>query len=176
VVGLDVLESCVNEAKKLNHEIDFILGDASCFKLPEKFGTISLNNVLEHVESPLRVLVNARHHLLSDGRIIIHVPNRETIARKLGVLMGIIPSVYDISEKEREFFGHKRTYDIESLISECEKASLNVEKIGGLLYKPLPNTDLWELYKNKGEVFLDALMKFGEDRPEESSTLYAVCK
>lgn len=180
VWGLDPDERCLKEAKKNDLRTTYVLGYGETFKIAEKFDTISMNNILEHVDDPVKLLMNCKQHLKHGGRIIVQVPNSESITRRLGVLMGLIPSTTHISEKEANFWGHKRTYNLDSLESDCMDAGLDAISCGGLLYKPLPNEVLWDIYNdfddNLKKDFIDSLVEFGKDRPDECACLYAVCE
>ena len=176
VVGLDPDHNCLEEAINTTEGVKYIQGFGETFKLKEKFDTISLNNILEHVDDPIKLLQNCKKHLKHGGKIIVQVPNAGSPARKLGVKMGIIPSLNHISPKERDFYGHQRVYYLSSLIGDCQEAGLSVVQTGGILYKPLPNGDLWNLYQEKGMEFVNALLDFGESRPQDCACIFAVCQ
>lgn len=175
VVGIDPMDECLVEARKVKNKVEYIKGFGETFETNEKFDVICMNALLEHVDDPVELLRHCRKFLNKRGRIIIHVPNSGSIARRLGVLMGVIPSLNDINEKEAMYYGHQRVYTQDTLKYDCEGAGLIVLKLAGLMYKPLPNMDLLNLYKEKGEMFLKALVEFGKDRPDECACLYAVC-
>lgn len=179
VVGLDPSEEYLKIASK-NKKITWVLGYGETFKLSEKFDTINMTMLLEHVDKPEEVLRNCKRHLKPGGKIIAHVPNSLSITRRLGVLMGVLNSSDDISEKERKLYGHKRTYTTKTLYDECVRAGLEVIEIGGVLYKPLPNEMLLYLCEKYGkewkEKFLYALTVFGTGRSDECANLYVVCQ
>jgi 2-polyprenyl-3-methyl-5-hydroxy-6-metoxy-1,4-benzoquinol methylase len=180
VVGLDPSKDYLKEARSVGWRIEYIEGWGETFKLDEEFDTISMNNLLEHVDDPVALLINCKKHLAPKGRIIAQVPNSRSIARQLGVLMGIIDTTDNISEKERDFWGHQRVYTLDSLVADAKKAGLRIIDKGGMLYKPLSNELLWKLYLSEGkrwrEKFLKALLEFGNDRPEECAQLFIVCE
>ena len=173
VVGLDPNPEYLNEARG---DVEYVIGYGETFNFEEKFDTISMNNLLEHVDDPVVLLQNCKKHLNKDGIIIVQVPNSNSIARRLGVLMGIIPSIDHISDKERSVYGHKRTYTLESLEKDVKSAGLNVQKKGGLLWKPLPNEMLLKLCEHNTsewrDNFINTLIRFGEDRPDECAQIY----
>lgn len=181
VVGLDPDLMCLQTARTagLKNKVEYIEGWGETFDLNERFDTITMNNLLEHVESPVKVLQNCKRHLSTDGVIIVQVPNRESVARQLGVLMGVIPSLDDNSKREQELYGHRRTYSLETILGEVTQAGLKSIKWGGILYKPLPNEMLYELSQKYGEYwtnrFIKALVKYGEDKPGDCAQLYVVC-
>ena len=118
--------------------------------------------------------------MVKDGVIIAQVPNANSIARRLGVLMGIIENIENISDKERNFYGHKRVYTKDTLIQEALDVDLRVIQFGGLLYKPLPNKILLDICKKQGQEwtnkFLKALVGFGENRAEDCAQIFIVCQ
>lgn len=176
VVGLDPNEKYIKVAIKNNPKIIFIQGYGETFETEMKFDTINMTNLLEHVDDPVKLLKNCKNHLRQGGRIIAQVPNANSIARRLGVLMGIISNIEHISKKEREFYGHQRTYTVETLMQDVLSAKLKVLDIGGILYKPLPNEMLEKICQEKGKKwrnrFIDALIEFGEDWKEDCAELY----
>lgn len=184
VVGLDPSEEYLKvarkKAKKADYNIEYLVGFGETFKLNEKFDTITMNMLLEHVDNPIALLKNCKKHLAKRGRILVQVPNASSVTRRLGILMGIIDNTNHISNKERDYYGHKRVYTLDTLEKDCKKAGLKAVKKGGILFKPLPNEMLLKICREQGkewtEKFMNALIKFGEDRPEDCANLYIVCE
>ena len=185
IVGLDPSEEFIKEAERLSWrrsdaDIEWIIGWGETFKIDEKFDTITMMNLLEHVENPVALLKNCKKHLNNNGVIIVQVPNAKSITRRLGVIMGIIDSIGHISDRERDFFGHKRAYTPRTLKKDCIRAGLKILDWGGVLYKPLPNEMLEIICQEQGrewtEKFMDALYKFGRDRADECAYLYVLCQ
>jgi 2-polyprenyl-3-methyl-5-hydroxy-6-metoxy-1,4-benzoquinol methylase len=79
-----------------------------------KFDTILATHIFEHVENPVLVLKQIKKWLNPDGRIIITVPNAESIHRQIAVKTMYQKSIYDLSERDKEV-GHFRVYDINLL-------------------------------------------------------------
>ena len=179
VTGLDSSVDCLTVAKKNNDIVNYTLGDAETFSLENLYDTINLNMILEHVNDPVQVLINCKKHLSEKGVIICQVPNSNSVTRRLGVIMGVIDSIKHMSEKEISFFGHQRTYTLSTLSHDCEKAGLSVIQKGGLVYKPLPNDELLKISSDKSkewiDKFLNALLDFGRDKPEDCAVSYTVC-
>jgi 2-polyprenyl-3-methyl-5-hydroxy-6-metoxy-1,4-benzoquinol methylase len=180
VVGVDPDANFLKEARIAEPRIEFVEGWGETFKLNRKVETITMNDVLEHVDDPIAVLVNCRKNLFKGGRIITQVPNNESIARQLGVIMGVIPQLDHSSEKEINWFGHKRTYNLDTLTADHEKAGLKVIERGGLFWKPLPNEDLERVVNSKPrelqDAFMRAMVEFGRDRPRECAIIYTICE
>lgn len=104
-----------------------------------KFDTILALHILEHLENPINFLKIMKSLLTNDGKIIIVVPNSESLHRCLGVKMGIIKTIYDLGEEDLRV-GHKRIYNIYSLNMVRIKSGLKIHDIGGILLKPFNNT------------------------------------
>lgn len=176
VVGLDPDERCLKVARLGNQKPTYVQGYGETFKFTQKFDTINMTNLLEHVDNPVKLLKNCKKHLNKGGRIIAQVPNANSITRRLGVIMGVIDSIKNISDREINVYGHQRVYTIKSLVKDFEKAGLKPVVTGGLLYKPLPNEILGEICKKRGDKwrrsFMDTLVKFGEDKTEDCAQIY----
>ncbi|PLX21805.1 hypothetical protein C0584_01735 [Candidatus Parcubacteria bacterium] len=73
VVAIDISERNIEEAEKINSRdnITYIKGDATSFDFKDKFDSIVLSNVLEHIEDRIEFL--KKLHQLSDI-ILIRVP------------------------------------------------------------------------------------------------------
>ena len=180
VVGLDPAEKYLKVARKANNKVEYVVGLGETFKLNEKFDTITMNMLLEHVDNPVALLKNCKKNLAKGGVILAQVPNANSVTRRLGVLMGVIDNIANITDRERNFFGHKRIYTMDSLKADAFKAGLKIIKSGGILYKPLPNEILGKICKQNSkrwtEKFVKALVEFGNDRPEDCANLYIVCE
>src|SRR3990167_6041733 len=180
VSGLDPDKKLLDVARKRVDGVHYIEGWGETFSLDEKFNTITMTNLLEHVDDPVVLLKNCKKHLKKDGVIIAQVPNAKSITRRLGVLMGIIDNLGNISEKERDFLGHKRAYTPRTLKKDCIRAGLKILDWGGVMYKPLPNEILEMICQKQGKEwtgkFMDALNKFGEDRADECGYIYIVAE
>lgn len=82
VVGVDISEDAIlfansiknQEHKDVRKNIKFLVGDYSFLKLEEKFDTIILGEVLEHLYYPEKILKKIKSNLKDGGRIIITVP------------------------------------------------------------------------------------------------------
>ena len=92
--------------------------------------------ILEHLQDPVAVLRKLRPLLAAGGELIITVPNATSIHRAVAVRMGLIGSVYDLSENDRSL-GHRRVYSMRRLGALVSKAGYRVleKKCVGL--KPL---------------------------------------
>lgn len=176
VIGLDPSKEYLDIARQSINRVTYVKGWGETFKFNRKFDTINMTNLLEHVDDPIKLLKNCKRHLNKGGRIIAQVPNSDSITRRIGVLMDIIDSLDNISEKERDYYGHQRTYNLDSLSKDFTDAGLKIVDIGGFLYKPLSNEMLYEICDTRTDEwrhrFIQALIEFGKNRPDECAQLY----
>jgi len=133
------------------------------------FNTIIATHVLEHVDDPVAVLKRAREWLSPRGQVLIIVPNATSLHRQLAVMMGIQPTVYSFSPRDRQV-GHVRVYDLGSLRRDIEAAGYSVVAQRGLFLKILPKY----MMAGFSEVLLRALVDISDDLPAELMANLAV--
>lgn len=142
------------------------------FSPSEKFNTILMSHVLEHVENPEELLQKAKSWLVPQGQIIVGVPNSESIHRKLAVEMGILSKTTDLGDTDIKV-GHRRVFSIESLTTLCHSVGLEVIETSGFWLKPLTNAQI-EMLDNP--TLEDALMKLGSEYPELAAEIVLVLR
>lgn len=126
-----------------------------------KFNTILATHVFEHFEDTVLFLKKARNWLAPGGRIIIQVPNAESIHRKLGVIMGLHKSIYDLSARDIEV-GHVRVYDLDMLRDHVHKAGgYKIVLESGMNLKTAPLS----LMKAYPDALLKALVDISDEIP-----------
>jgi 2-polyprenyl-3-methyl-5-hydroxy-6-metoxy-1,4-benzoquinol methylase len=140
------------------------------FDTEERFDTIVIGNVLEHVERPRELLAAARGWLAAGGHLLASVPNARSIHRQAAVLLGMLDHEHAFSEADAHH-GHRRVYDPESLRADVLAAGLSIEVFGGYWLKPLSNAQIEEDWSRD---LLDAFMALGERYPDIAAQLYVV--
>ena len=124
---------------KFGHEILVINELVENFTPSDKFGTIFLVHTLEHLDEPINSLKRIANWLKPEGRLVVAVPNGEALSRQIAVRMGLIESNESVTEGEY-LQGHRKTYTMASLLAEVRWAGLNVLDFGGVIVKPLSNS------------------------------------
>jgi len=143
------------------------------FDTTERFDIVVMGFVLEHVDSPGRILAQYRRFLIPGGRLFVAVPNMASMNRRLGQLAGLLPDLAKLSDNDR-LLGHKRYYNIELLTVELRDAGYEVERIEGIYLKPLSTAQMVSLHL-PAEV-IDALCRLGVDYPELCCGILAEAK
>lgn len=193
VVGADANGKILAEARKRLPGVEFHESLVEDLNLNEKFDTVTMLDLLEHVVDPIALLKKAASFLNDDGVLVIHVPNAQAINRRLAVLMGTLESCEELSPFDINVAGHRRSYSLATLTKDIEAAGLKCEKTGGIFYKILstPQMDwflkngLWEEGRfGWGRVgaegtqdwksaFCRASYELGKQHPEDCNIIYA---
>lgn len=122
----------------------------------EKYDTIIMGHVLEHIADPNMVLERIYSLLNSSGTFLVSVPNAKSLHRMVAVEMGMISSVYDM--------------DI--FKSHITRAGFKIVHSGGYFLKPLSNE---QIEQNWNEEMIDGFYKIGDKFQEYCAEIYAVC-
>lgn len=191
VVGVDASSIQIESARARCPEADFFVCLIEDFATEERFDTVVILCLLEHVADPVQVLRCAANHLKPDGRVIAQVPNALAINRRIGRLMGAIDDEYELSRWDIDVAGHRRYYDMQTLVTDFAKAGLTVISTSGVFYKMLSTPQMDWLLKNGpwdsnefgwGGVdrsrdwrseFCEACYQVGKERPEDCNIICA---
>lgn len=134
------------------------------------YDVILLGHVLEHVDNPSQILSRAKRWLTSEGKIVCSVPNCRSLHRQAAVIMGLMDTEQDMSEKDIHH-GHRRVYSPETLRADFAKAGMNVDYFGGYWMKPISDVQIEEHWTPE---MLEAFMKLGERYPDIAAELIIV--
>ncbi len=137
-----------------------------------KFDIILANHVLEHVNDPIVVIKMVNQWLLPNGYVIFTTPNAQSLHRRIGVEMGIINDLYDFSENDK-IVGHQRVYDLNSLISDCQKSGMKIIESGGFNLKIVSQKQMIDWSDKIFNALFEVSLKCP---PEICSNIYVVCK
>lgn len=192
VVGVDASSKHLELARTTLPSAEFHEGLIEEFETDERFGTVSMINILEHVVDPIAVLKKAASFMRDDGVLLVHVPNARAINRRLAVLMGTLTECEELSPFDIHVVGHRRSYTLDTLCADVERAGLRVSATGGVFYKMLstPQVDwflkngLWEdggfgwgrvggPQKDWKAEFCRASYELGKAHPEDCNIIYA---
>jgi 2-polyprenyl-3-methyl-5-hydroxy-6-metoxy-1,4-benzoquinol methylase len=137
-----------------------------------QFNTIIMEHILEHVESPVELLQRSKQWLASDGRILLGVPNGNSIHRLAAVKMGLLHHNCELNQRDLAQ-GHRRVYTHETLRTDIETAGLRIVEIGGVFFKPLSNQQIQDHWT---EEMIQGFYELGKDFPYNAADIYAVCE
>ncbi len=142
------------------------------FVTDQRFDTVVLAHILEHVDDPQGTLAVAKRLVADGGVIIIDVPNAYSVHRQMGVEMGMLAQVTDLNEADLSI-GHRRVYTPDTLREEMASAGLRVATFGGIFLKPLSNAQCEETFSQQQ---LEALLTIGERYPDIAADIFVVAE
>jgi 2-polyprenyl-3-methyl-5-hydroxy-6-metoxy-1,4-benzoquinol methylase len=152
---LDVVDGSsifIDRLRKENHasNIAFHLSlfeDYDHHRTGKLYDYVSCNYILEHVFDTALILRNIHGMLAKHGFVFITVPNALALSRRLAKEMGLVASLYDLTENDHKH-GHRRTYTLESLRSEVYAAGFDIIETSGIVLKILADFQLNKLLKD----------------------------
>jgi 2-polyprenyl-3-methyl-5-hydroxy-6-metoxy-1,4-benzoquinol methylase len=192
VVGLDASSKHLAKARAVLPSAELHEALIEDFQTSERFDTITMINVLEHVVDAVGVLRKAASMLSEGGILLVHVPNAMAINRRLAVIMGTLLDCEELSPFDIQVAGHRRSYSLSSLRADVESAGLRVAATGGVFYKMFstPQMDwflkngLWKEggfgwgriggpQKDWKAEFCRACYELGKQHPTDCNIIYA---
>lgn len=140
------------------------------FEPTERYDTIVMSCIIEHVIDPALVLRRAASWLKDDGVIVLVVPNRLSLHRRVGFRSGLLSSMEQLSEVDLSV-GHRRLYTVESLTHEIAGAGLRTPAIEGIFLKPLSSSQMidWP------DSLLNAYDDMAHELRDYAAYLFAPC-
>lgn len=132
------------------------------FKTDEKFDTIILNHVLEHIADPIPLLKQILSWLAPKGKFIVGVPNARSFHRMVAVKMGLLESIYSLNERDIQL-GHERVYDMDLLKTQLHEAGFIIKHETGVFLKFLANGQIEKWFSHE---MIQAFYELGKDFPE----------
>ncbi len=131
-----------------------------------------LGHILEHLEFPVKLLLNIKKIIKSETIGYISVPNSNSIHRQIGVEMGLLESVNTLNENDIKF-GHRRLYNLKKIKNHIKKAGFNILKIGGCFLKTMTYE---QINRFCSEELIKGFIEIADKYPEISGDIYAIVK
>jgi 2-polyprenyl-3-methyl-5-hydroxy-6-metoxy-1,4-benzoquinol methylase len=137
---LDGSEVLLKKAKQLHGDkVEVASALFEEYQPTQKFDCVLATHVLEHVDEPIVLLKEMKKWLNANGKIIIIVPNKESLHRQLAVIMGLQPALDTLGARDK-LVGHQRVYSIDTLSKDVSESGLRVIETAGFFLKALPNS------------------------------------
>ena len=117
-------------------------------------------HVMEHVDHPLELMNHVRRWLAPGGSLVVVVPNRHSLHRRLAVLMGLQAELGDLSARDH-LVGHRRVYGLDTLGADLAAAGFEVREEFGFQLKTVPNSMMLDWSPD----LMDALTQISPELP-----------
>ncbi len=137
-----------------------------------KYDTIIMEHILEHVDLPVDLMHRVRGWLAPEGKMLLGVPNANSIHRLAATKMGLLNQPCELNSRDLAQ-GHRRVYTWETFEKDIRLAGLEILELGGVYFKPLSNQQIQE---NWTEKMIEGFYELGKDFPEHAADIFAVCQ
>ena len=114
--------------------VEFVHAMFENLRHSDTFDLLVMHHILEHVDAPVPLLAALREFLRFGGVFAITVPNAHALSRQLAMKMGLLQSLYDLTENDNRH-GHQRVYDWPTLEQDVMKAGYEIVGRHGLALK-----------------------------------------
>lgn len=168
VEGSKELLSRIPERPNL-HKVNSLFED---YQPQKHFNTIIIEHVLEHVERPVEFLQRVKQWLAPGGKVLLSVPNGNSIHRLVAVKMGLLKHPCELNARDHAL-GHRRVYTLDTVKADILESGLKLTEIGGVFLKPLSNKQIQDQWT---EEMIQGFYELGKDLPEYAAVIYAVCE
>ncbi|MBN8887377.1 MAG: class I SAM-dependent methyltransferase [Rudaea sp.] len=161
---------------RVPNTVRFIHSTIETANLPPHFEAIFLVHTLEHLDDPIDALTRIRAWLSPTGKLFVAVPNADAASRQIAVKMGLIESNQAVTDAERAH-GHRCTYSFDKLEADARRAGLHVDARGGVLFKPLSNSQ-FDAALGQGiisDAYVEGCYSLGQQYPQLCASIYLVC-
>ena len=140
------------------------------------FDLIVCTGLLHEVEQPLAILNGIRELCNAETRVLLNVPNADSLHRLLGLRSGYIADTHAMTERNQELQQHQ-VFDRVSFQALLEQAGFAVDEMGSFFIKPFTHRQMEACLAHHifDEKVLDGFYRLSEDLPDVGSELYAVC-
>jgi hypothetical protein len=138
---------------------------------------IILSNVLHEIENVSTFLKSLREICNEDTILHIVVPNAKSFHRILAFEMGMIDSIYQLSDRNVLLQQHI-VFDLESLSALLVKNGFNIVESGSSFIKPFTHQQMQDMLDHKiiDESTLTGFYKMVHYLPELGSEIFVNCK
>ena len=163
--------------ERVGGAVDFVHSRFEDFAPSQKFDAIFLIHTLEHLDEPKAILERVRLWLKPSGRFYVAVPNAHAASRQIAVEMGLISHPTAVTDGEFAH-GHRRTYDMSALVDEMRGAGFEVERSGGIFFKPFANFQFDKMLASGvvDDAYLEGCYRLGDRYPDLCASIFAICR
>ncbi len=133
-----------------------------------RYDTVIAGDMLRYLPDAQMFLKSAREWLADRGHLIVTVPNRRSLHRRIGAIMGFEQSLDEPNARDVEV-GNRRSYDRYELRHLLSSAGYSVTALHGAFLKPLSSAQMtaWP------DELLRAFLEIGDELEDYGWFLWA---
>ena len=161
--------SLVSVVKEKHPAVEVVNSLFEAHSPAEPYDKLLALHVFEHVDDPVELGRHLSRWLKHDGEILVIVPNKASLHRRLAALMGLTPALDTLSPRDH-LVGHQRVYDLAGLEFDLLQAGFEPFERRGFFLKTLPNG----MMLNHTPELIRALNLLGDEIPVEMAANIAV--
>lgn len=129
----------LDEVKSKHPEVNLIDDLFEEYQPANPYDLILALHVFEHVDDPVALAEHMKSWLTEDGEMVVLVPNKESLHRRLAKDMGLIGELGELSARDK-LVGHQKVYSLSELEQDFTDAGYEILSKKGFFIKPLPNS------------------------------------
>ena len=153
-------------------DVEMVHSTFESFEPGRKFDCIHMGGMLKHLDDPVALLRRSRKWLAPGGGLLIATtPNARSLHRRVGVYMGLLHDLTDLSETDRKV-GNLRHYDIKSFRALLTDGGYAVEEIATAGIKPVSSDRM----QDWPDELIGALDKVATEIPDYGWYVYALSR
>jgi trans-aconitate methyltransferase len=139
------------------------------FSPDTRYDTVIAGDMLRYVPDDVGFLRRVGEWLIPSGHLIVTVPNRHSLHRRIGALIGIEKSTDEPNVRDMEM-GNQRSYDRDGLRDVVQRAGFTVTELRGCFLKPLSSAQM----QDWPDPLLRAFCDIGDELQDYCWFLYAL--
>jgi len=147
------------QVNKINNKLEKV---SALFK--NRFELVILSGLIHEVEDPVNFLRHVREVSSENGLIVITTNNTKSIHRLIGLEMGELLDINELSNTARYFNQYSGSIMTSNILDMCKKVGFRVDSYGTFMPKILPHSIMQELITNEviNIDFIESLYAIGE--------------
>lgn len=137
----------VDVVKEKYPEVEVIHSLFEDYSPAKQYELIFALHVFEHVEDSVFLAKYIKSWLQDNGIMVVIVPNKESMHRRLALQMGLITKLDELSERDY-MVGHKKVYSLKSLKEDFLSAGYEIIGEKGFFLKTVANSMMLDYSKD----------------------------
>ena len=142
------------------------------FNSEVKFDVIVMSHLLEHLVDPVMALKNIKRLMHKNSILYVSVPNANSIHRLVATKMGLLMRPDQLNQRDISL-GHQIVFYPNNFKSTVKAAGLKISHFGGVMIKPLANSQISTDWSHE---MVEGFIALGDDLPDLCGDIFVVAK